>query len=366
MNLSRFSQRLQLRFPLVQAPMAGGATTPELVAAVSNAGGLGSLAAGMLSPAAITTAVTAIRRASTQPFVVNLFVQGTPVPDPAMLADAIEHLQPFYRELGVEPPESGHWCENFSDQLECVLALQPPVLSFTFGLLDAATVARCQAAGCLVIGTATTVAEARAWQAVGADAICAQGAEAGGHRGSFLPGAQLAMIGTLALVPQVVDAVDIPVIAAGGVMDGRGVAACLLLGATAVQLGTAFLSCPEAGIDRVYRQCLAQARDDSTRVTRVFSGRAARGLDNSFIQRMAPYESQVPDYPLQNALTGPIRKAAARSGQSGYLSLWAGQGVGMSRVLPAAELLLSLDQEWRAALRHASEVVAGGGTAGSV
>lgn len=354
MNLSRFCQRLHLRFPLVQAPMAGGATTPELVAAVSNAGGLGCLAAGMLSPAAITSTVTAIRSATTQPFVINLFVQATPVPDPVVLAEAVERLQPFYLEQGVEPPTSGHWCENFSEQLECVLALQPRLLSFTFGLLDAETVARCQAAGCLVIGTATTVAEARAWQAVGADAICAQGAEAGGHRGSFLPGAQSALIGTLALVPQVVDAVDLPVIAAGGVMDGRGVAACLLLGAAAVQLGTAFLSCPEAGIDTVYRQCLARAQDDSTRVTRVFSGRAARGLDNAFIQRMAAYESLVPDYPLQNALTGPIRKAAARTGQSGYLSLWAGQGVGMSRAMPAAALLHCLDQEWRAALRHAT------------
>jgi len=351
MTLSHFCQTLQLDSPIVQAPMAGGATTPELVSSVCNAGGLGSLAAGMLAPAAIQSAVAAIRALTVRPFVINLFVLETPHPDPQQIEQAQQCLAPFYAELGITPSLPQKWCENFSQQLETVLALSPQLISFTFGIVNRETVARCHAAGSQVIGTATTVAEAMAWQEVGADAVCVQGAEAGGHRGSFLADPQTSMVGSLALIPQVVDAVSIPVIAAGGVMDGRGVAACLLLGASAVQLGTAFLSCPEAGIDSAYRQLLLNAHDDGTRVTRTFSGRAARGLENTFMRRMAAFEASVPAYPLQNALTGPIRKAAALAGRSEYLSLWAGQGVGMSRALPAALLIERIEAERQDCLR---------------
>jgi nitronate monooxygenase len=221
------------------------------------------------------------------------------------------------------------------------------VASFTFGILSAAQVARLHTAGCLVVGTATTVAEARAWAAVGADAVCASGMEAGGHRGTFLGDFTSSLVGTLALVPQCVDALNIPVIAAGGIMDGRGIAAAMALGAQAVQMGTAFLVCPESGIGPAYRQALAQAKDTDTRLTRIFSGRPARGIVNAMMETMAQDEANVPPYPVQNALTGPLRRAAAAQGRASHLSLWAGQGVAASRPLPAAQLVATLVREWQ-------------------
>ena len=241
------------------------------------------------------------------------------------------------------------WCEDFGAQFEALLAARPAVASFTFGILDAAQVARLQSVGSLVIGTATTVAEARAWAAVGADAVCASGMEAGGHRGTFLGSFEASMVGTLALVPQCVDALSIPVIAAGGIMDGRGIAAAQALGAQAVQMGTAFLACPESGIGPAYRAALASASATDTRVTRTFSGRPARGIVNTLMERLQADEADVPAYPVQNALTGALRKAAAQAGRADYLSLWAGQGVAAARPLPAAALLAVLAQEWQAA-----------------
>ena len=229
------------------------------------------------------------------------------------------------------------------------MALRPAVASFTFGILDAAQVARLHAAGCLVVGTATTVAEARAWAQVGADVVCASGTEAGGHRGTFLGDFTASQVGTLALVPQCVDAVDIPVIAAGGIMDGRGIAAAQALGAQAVQMGTAFLACPESGIGPAYRQALAQAQDTDTRLTRVFSGRPARGIVNAMMEALAAEEDRVPAYPVQNALTGALRRAAAAQGRTSHLSLWAGQGVGAARAMPAGELVAVLTDEWHTA-----------------
>lgn len=337
---------LGLRHPLIQAPMAGGATTPELVAAVSNAGALGSFAAATLSPAALREGVARVRQLTDRPFNVNLFVLDEPAPSDDEVARAQARLDPLRAELGL--PQGGRparFCEDNRAQLETLIELAPPVVSFTFGLLDAATVARLHAAGSLVIGTATTVAEARAWEAVGADLICAQGCEAGGHRGTFLGDPQQANIGLLALLPQVAAAVQVPVIAAGGLMDGRGIAASLLLGAQAAQLGTAFLCCPESGIPALWKEAILAAGDDSTRLTRAFSGRYARGIVNDFMRRFAAEEEQVPAYPVQNALTGDIRQAATRQGRAEYLSLWAGQGAGMARALPAAELVRVLMDE---------------------
>jgi nitronate monooxygenase len=228
------------------------------------------------------------------------------------------------------------------------------VVSFTFGIVSNAVVERLHAAGAKVIGTATHVAEARAWESVGADAVCAQGAEAGGHRGTFLGGFEEAMIGTVALVPQVADAVRIPVIAAGGIVDGRGIAAALILGATGVQLGTAFLTCAESGIPTAWKNSLRAAADNGTRVTRVFSGRPARGLVNAFMERLRADEQAVPSYPVQNALTGEIRTAAKHQGRLDHVALWAGQGVPLVRSLPAAaELVRRLRDETEAALRKA-------------
>ncbi|MNQ20965.1 nitronate monooxygenase [Pseudomonas linyingensis] len=344
-----FATLTGVRHPLIQAPMAGGATTPELVAAVCNAGALGSFAAATLSPAAMREGVARVRALTDRPFNVNLFILENPDPSDEEVARAQARLDPLRAELGLPPgSRPARFCEDNRAQIETLLELAPPLVSFTFGLLDATTVARFHAAGCRVIGTATTVAEALAWQAVGADLICAQGSEAGGHRGTFLGDPQQSCLGLLALLPQVVAAVNIPVIAAGGIMDGRGIAAALLLGAQAAQLGTAFLCCPESGIPSIWKEAILAARDDSTRLTRAFSGRLARGIANDFMRRLAAAEDEVPAYPVQNALTGDIRQAAVRQGRSEYLSLWAGQAAGMARTLPAGELVRTLMEEMAA------------------
>lgn len=348
---SSLLQRLQIALPIVQGPMTG-ADTPALAAAVSAAGGLGMLGCGMRSPAAMAEAAAAVRQHTERPFGMNLFVQATPAPDEATVQAALQRLAPLYAQLDLQPQRPAQWCEDFSAQFDALVALHPAVASFTFGILDATQVERLQAAGCFVVGTATTVAEARAWASVGADAVCASGTEAGGHRGTFLDDFESSMVGTMALVPQCVDAVDIPVIAAGGIMDGRGIAAAQALGAQAVQMGTAFLACPESGIGPAYRQAMAQARDTDTRLTRVFSGRPARGIVNPMMEALAPDEDRVPPYPVQNALTGALRRAAAAQGRASHLSLWAGQGVGAVRALPAQELVAALADEWRAACQR--------------
>ncbi len=342
---------LSLPLPIVQGPMTGS-DTPALAAAVSGAGGLGMLGCGARSPAAMAEAAAEVRRRTDRPFGMNLFVQDTPTPDAATVASALEHLAPLYAEFGLQAAAPARWCEDFGAQFDALLAARPAVASFTFGILDAAAVERLHSAGCYVIGTATTVAEALAWADVGADAVCASGMEAGGHRGTFLGDFAAAMVGTLALVPQCVDALrprGVAVIAAGAIMDGRAIAAAQALGAEAVQMGTAFLVCDEAGIPPAYRQALCHATATDTRTTRIFSGRPARGIVNAMVQRLQPFEDQVPAYPVQNALTGALRRAAAQAGNADYLSMWAGQGVAAARPMPAAALVEQLGAEWRSA-----------------
>lgn len=359
--------QLGMALPIIQGPMTGS-DTPTLAAAVSEAGGLGMLGCGMRSPAAMAEAAAEVRRHTERPFGMNLFVQNTPSPDEATVQAALQRLAPLYAEFGLVPQQPAQWCEDFSAQFDALVTARPAVASFTFGILNAAQVARLHAAGSYVIGTATTVAEARAWAAVGADAVCASGMESGGHRGTFLsPGHDTppeggpsqadfaaSMVGTLALVPRCVEALSIPVIAAGGIMDGRGIAGALALGAQAVQMGTAFLTCPESGIGAAYREALTRAEGTDTRTTRIFSGRPARGIVNTMMERLSADEQTVPPYPVQNALTGALRRAAAQSGRADYLSLWAGQGVAKVRPMPAAALVALLVQEWRAAVADAA------------
>ena len=357
-----FTTHLGLALPIIQGPMTGS-DTPALAAAVSEAGGLGMLGCGMRSPAAMAEAAAEVRRRTHRPFGMNLFVQATPTPDDATVQAALQRLAPFYAEFGLVPERPAQWCEDFAAQFEALVAARPAVASFTFGILTAAQVTRLQAVGSYVIGTATTLAEAQAWAAVGADAVCASGMEAGGHRGTFLtptqPGATGAapsladfaasMVGTLPLVAQCAQALSIPVIAAGGIMDGRGIAGALALGAQAVQMGTAFLTCPESAIGTAYREALARAQATDTRTTRIFSGRPARGIVNRMMQALQSDEATVPPYPVQNALTGALRRAAAQAGQADCLSLWAGQGVAQVRPMPAAQLVALLAQEWQQA-----------------
>lgn len=349
-----FSQQIGIDYPLIQAPMAGTSTV-ALAVAVANSGGLGSFAVGTLAPEAIRAGVAAIRAQTARPFNVNLFVIEPAAPAADELEAAMDLLASIRAELGLgRGAAPAKFSENYEEQLQTVIELKVPLVSATFGLMDAAAIERLHAAGSRVIGTATNVAEALAWERNGADFICAQGAEAGGHRGTFIGDAPDSMIGTMALVPQVVDAVRVPVIAAGGIMDGRGIAAALALGAQAVQLGTAFVACAEAASHPAWKELLRSADDTSTRATRTFSGRYARGIVNEYVRRMTPHEASLPAYPVQNALTTEIRKAAAAANRPDYLSLWAGQAAGMTRArapgIHAAELVAQLVREADAAL----------------
>ena len=337
-----------LQYPIIQGPMAGGFCTPALVAAVSNAGGLGSLPGSLLSPTVLREQVEQIRAATDKAFLLNFFVQQTPSPSEPEIASAAELLRPLWESLGWDAlPRPVQWCQDFPAQLETALALRPAAVSFTFGILDAAQVERLHQAGIAVIGTVTTVDEAMAWQTAGADAVVASGVEAGGHRGTFIGRQEDATLGARELLPLVVQAVSIPVIAAGNIMDGADIRAALDGGARAVQMGTAFLVTDEAAVHPVYRAQLLSGRA-STRLTRAFSGRYARGIENRFMRQMAGVEALVPAYPVQNALTGSIRAAAAANNDPELMSLWAGAGVNRARAMPVATLMQTLAAEMAA------------------
>ena len=335
-------ERLGIELPIVGAPMGGGPSTPALVAAVSEAGGLGSLAGGYLSPDRLRADIAAVRSATSKPFAVNLFIPTPVEPAGEEIEAALAALEPYRLELGLpaRPAAAGPWAEDFDAQLAVVVEELVPVTSFTFGLLPAAAVAALHDAGSLLVATATTVEEAVAAVAAGADLVCAQGSEAGAHRGTFLGAAEQALIGTLALVPQVCDAVDVPVLAAGGIMDGRGVAAVLGLGAGAAQLGTAFLRTPEAGTPAPHRRALAAATETSTAVTSAITGRMARGIENRLMRDLRTVAG--PGYPVMHTLTAELRRRAAERDEPDLMSLWCGQGIRLATELPAGELVRRL------------------------
>jgi nitronate monooxygenase len=349
---TRLTQLLGLVHPVVQAPMAGGMTTPELVAAVSNAGGLGSFAAATTAPAAIRREVAAIRAATEKPFAVNLFVLAPAEAKPSEVAFANALLARYRLELGMETNAAtpAKWSEDFEAQFETVLDLAPPVFSSTFGAIGARKTAALKARGVFVIGTATNVAEARTLESHGVDAILAQGAEAGGHRGTFIGSFDDSLIGTMVLVPQIVDAVKIPVIAAGGIMDGRGLSAALSLGASAAAMGTAFLAAPEAGTHPLHKDMLGRIEDTGTTVTRAVSGRHARGLRTRYIEEMAPHAAEMPAYPVTNALTTQLRAEAAKQGNTGLMVMWAGQGARMATSRPASQIVTETVEQAEAVL----------------
>ncbi|MGC2787826.1 MAG: nitronate monooxygenase [Roseiarcus sp.] len=338
--------------PLIQAPMAG-AQGPELAIAVCKAGGLGSLPAAMLTPDRLREQIAAVRQATDAPFNVNFFCHAEPTSDPEIEARWRKRLAPYYAEVGVDPsaipaapvraPFDGALCAVIEETW-------PAVVSFHFGLPTAELLSRVKAAGALTLASATTVAEARWLEQQGVDAVIAQGREAGGHRGMFLSDDIDAQPGLISLVPQVRDAVRLPIVAAGGIADGRGIAAAFALGADALQIGTAYLRTPEATISPIHRAALASARDDATRLTNVFTGRPARGLVNRFVAGVGPMSEDAPQFPLAAGAAAPLRAAAEKRGSSDFSPLWAGESAALAREEGAEALTRRLWAEGRAVM----------------
>jgi len=349
------SRLLGTRYPIVQAPMAGGFTTPELVAAVSNAGALGSLGGATLGPDELRDAIGAIRRLTDRPFAVNLFAQlPPPEADPEQVEAMQAVLAPLRAELGLPEPQEVPSTPPpglLEAQLAVVADERVPVLSFTFGPLS---LEAAREAGSVILGTATTVAEAVELERLGVDAVVAQSGEAGGHRGTFLGPFEDAVVGGVSLVPRIVDRVSVPVLLAGGIMDGRGIAAALALGAEGIQLGTAFLGCPEAGSTALQRGMLAGAAD-RTLVTRAYSGRQARLVRTRLVDAIEDAGVDPLPFPLQAMLVAELRAAALEVGRGDLLFVLAGQGAAAIRELPAAELVETLVSETEDAVRRLAD-----------
>ena len=342
--MTRVHDLLRTELPIIQAPMAG-VQGHALAVAVSNAGGLGSLPAALLAPAALRQELTALKAQTTRPFNVNFFCHAAPVPDAARDAAWRAALAPYHAEFGVDvnalPVATGRL--PFSEALAELLAeFAPPVVSFHFGLPSAALMQRVRAWGAVVLSSATTLEEALWLEANGADAVIAQGLEAGGHRGTFLSDDITTQIGSFALLPQLVRALRVPVIAAGGIADAHGVAAAMALGAAGVQVGTAYLLCPEATTSAVHRAALQSGASQHTALTNLFTGRPARGIVNRAVRELGPMSPVAPAFPLATALMAPLRAKAEAAGSGDFSPLWAGQNASGCRAVPAAQLTREL------------------------
>lgn len=341
---------LNLTYPIIQAPMAGGATTPELIASVSNFGGLGSLGAGMTAPDVLDSQIDTIKTLTDRPFMVNLMVlseQESSSFDTAMPT----WLSEYYQEHNIEFTLPARPAQSFAEQLQVLYDNPVPVASFTFGIISAEQVQRLQRVGTRVIGTANHPLEAKAWSEIGADAVCVQGVEAGGHRGGWLPQSETDPLGLLTLISQTRACTDIPLIAAGGMMTAQDIRAVQAAGAELAQMGTAFLTTDQCGINDTYKQALIDAsqgaRSSETRLTRLFSGKLARGLLNDHLRNFAQFESAdtLPPYPQLNAMTKFMRADATKRLDAEYLSLWAGQGVTLVRDESTDALLTRLTKD---------------------
>lgn len=331
---------LDMELPIIQAPMAG-VQGSVLAVAVSNAGGLGSLPCAMLSHDALRMELAAIRAQTDRPFNVNFFCHEVQRTDPRREAVWRAELAPYYAEFGIDvatiadAPARVPFSHQIADVLE---EFKPPVVSFHFGLPAPDLVARVKAMGAKILSTATTVAEARWLEVHGADAVIAQGLEAGGHRGIFLSTDINTQVGSFALLPQIVAAVNCPVIAAGGIADARGVAAAMALGAAAVQIGTAYLLCPEASTSAAHRAALSSEAARSTLITNRFTGRPARAIINRMLCELGPIGTAMPPFPLAAGAIAPLRAVAEANGKGDFSPLWAGQNVSGCKAIPAAEL----------------------------
>ncbi|MCC3158345.1 nitronate monooxygenase [Hymenobacter sp. 15J16-1T3B] len=345
--------RLGIPHPIIQAPMAG-VSTPALAAAVSEAGGLGSVAAGSAPAAALAQQIAEVRARTARPFNVNLFCHAQPAPDASGDAAWLDYLLPLFTEFGAEPPAAlAEPYPSFADNdelLALLLDARPPVISFHFGLPPADTLAALRSTGAVLLASATTLAEARQVEAAGLDAVVAQGAEAGGHRGVFRPELGDAGLGTLPLTRLLVRTLRLPVVAAGGIMDGAGIAAVRRLGAAAAQLGTAFVVCPESAADAAYRARLLSPDQPPTVISSVISGRPARGFLTRLVREAdAPGRAAVAAYPRAYEAARALIAAAQAQGAADVAVQWAGQGAPLARALPAAELVGALLAELAAA-----------------
>jgi nitronate monooxygenase len=340
----RLLDLLGIDLPIIQAPMAGLATS-AMAAAVAEVGGLGSLGCAVLSADQIRAELSAIRRQTSKPINLNFFCHTSPATDPAREAAWRGRLKSYYVELGLDPemPVSTLTFAPFgSAHCDLVAELKPEVVSFHFGLPNEDLLGRVKAVGAKILSSATSVKEAIWLEQRGCDAIITQGLEAGGHRGMFLSDNVSTQAGTMALVPQVADAVVVPVIAAGGIADERGIAAAFMLGASGVQMGTAYLFCPEANVSPLHRQALKTAQDDQTVLTNVLSGRAARAIVNRIVRELGPMTEHASAFPLAGAALAPLRSGSEPSGSDDFTPLWSGQAARLGRELPAGELTVRL------------------------
>jgi nitronate monooxygenase len=342
---------LRIEYPIIQAPMAGGITTSKLVAAVSNSGGLGMIGAGYMTPMQIREQIREIKQLTSNPFGINLFVPNEFQVTENEITSAQQKLNQIRKQLNLQPKESmdipavTDVLNNFTEQIQVVIEEKVPICSFTFGIPSKQVIAELKQSNIILIGTATTVREAVENEKAGIDLVVAQGSEAGGHRGSFINGEQESLIGLMSLIPQIVDSVSIPVIAAGGIMDGRGLQASICLGAKGVQMGTAFLTCVESGAHPVYKETILNTNENDTVLTRSFSGKWARGIKNEFISEMNAYEPSLPEYPIQNTLTQDIRKTSSSQNNPAFMSLWSGQSPRLAKYQTVESLIKAVISE---------------------
>ncbi|SOC28034.1 NAD(P)H-dependent flavin oxidoreductase [Thalassospira xiamenensis] len=347
--------KLGMTLPIVQAPMAG-VSTPALAAAVSNAGGLGSIGVGASDATAARKMIEELRARTDRAFNVNVFVHETPKPDPVCEAAWLHALRPHFTEFGGTPPSGLRTIyKSFvddQDMLALLIEMKPAVVSLHFGLPSADVIAALKQAGIILFATATSLDEARKIEAAGIDVVVAQGIEAGGHRGIFDPDAHDDCLSTVALTRLLVRECKLPVIAAGGIMDGAGIAAVLDLGAVSAQLGTAFIACPESSADEGYRRALMGAGAYHTQLTSLISGRPARAIANRFTALKDTLDAAVPSYPIAYDAGKALNAAAKAKGEDGFGAQWAGQGAPLARAMPAAELVTTLMREFEAARRN--------------
>ncbi|MDY0407470.1 NAD(P)H-dependent flavin oxidoreductase [Virgibacillus soli] len=338
------TEQLKITYPIIQAPMAGGITTSKLVAEVSNAGGLGMVGAGYMTPAQIREQMREIKTLTSKSFGVNLFVPSEfdMVEDEVNFSNHVLHPIREQLQLGNNKTtplsDFQEVRQKFYEQVRVVIEERVPICSFTFGIPSEEIIAELKKHNIILIGTACTVQEAQVIEKSGFDIVVVQGSEAGGHRGDFIKEGE-GSIGLMSMIPQVVDHVNIPVIAAGGIMDGRGLIAAHCLGAKAVQMGTAFLTCIESGANENHKAAILQAKEDQTVLTRSFSGKWARGIENKFIHDMREHESLFPSFPIQNDLTKDIRKAASTKNNQAFMSLWSGQSPRLAKSYAAKRLI---------------------------